>query len=447
MYKSDYKKQKEFENLIINGTRQEVLDYYNYNSYSVSVNKNKFQSLYNLARKGDVELFKELFTNRYGRSQRYNKLDVRLFAYLLIKNRNLDLLKEIILNLSDINFKFYMYLNYEKSDEFRSTLYSESLKKDCPFEIFEFILQNVSLPYKTNIYITTSRYEWRVIEKLIENSRMDIFEEKIIKLLEFRSDVIDKFIEYCVNKNRKNYIMKYLYLLDNETEVISLLTKLHKNTDFNLLKRFKNINGISIDKAQWLDIVIHTKNKALLKEAITNASKKYRLEVLFDKIAVISKENFNCFLELNKKEIDDFINENTNNILYKSLMSENLFMIRYILKISKLENFDSKLFYNCTYLRSEIFFEVMKDKRFHKDTEDFKGLNILIKYNKIEKLDFVLKIPEIRKGISDYILRKLFNDKEITTLKIIINNIKKEELENYELLPEGIKSFFKIKSF
>ncbi len=56
MYKSDYKKQKEFEALILNGKEQEVIDYYNQNYYSVNIKKNKFNGVYNLAIWGNVKL-------------------------------------------------------------------------------------------------------------------------------------------------------------------------------------------------------------------------------------------------------------------------------------------------------------------------------------------------------------------------------------------------------
>lgn len=445
MYKSDYKKQKEFEALILNGKEQEVIDYYNQNYYSVNIKKNKFNGVYNLAIRGSVKLFKLFMEEkRYGRIN-YNNLDVKKFAYLIIKHKNIDLLKEIVSNIADINFYFYMHINYDKKEQFNRKLYEESLKKDCPFELFELILNNITIP-TSSFVLTDESYEFKIIQKIIKNSRIDLFEKKILEIFKYRSFVEDYFINFCLEKNKKNYIMKYLEILDDKQKIIRLLSKLHNNTDFNLLKRFKNIHGIKLNKSEKLEIVIYTKNTKLLKEVIAN-TKEEKYNILLDKTGTISEENFNCFLEDNKEKVNEFVNENTNDILNKSFMLSNMPIIRYVLKVTSLTKFDENLFYSCTFKSDEFFLEIMKDERLHYDTEDFKGLEVLIKNNYLKKLDIALKIPRIRKGIKTKTLLKLLEEGRINTLKVIVNNIKEEELENYENLPEAIKYQFKVKNF
>ena len=443
MYKSDYKKQKEFEYLILNGKKQEVIDYYNNNYYSVNIKKNKFNALYNLAIRGDVDLFKTFMSDKY-KKQNYKNINIRKFTSLIIKNKKINLLKEIINNMSDINFYFYLYITYDNREQFNRALYEESLKKECPFEIFEFILINISTP-SNYYYITEESYEVKIIKKIIKNSRMALFEKKIIELLKYKSLIEDYFIKFCLDKNKKNYIMKYLEILEDKERIKSLLSKLHTNTELRLIKRFKNIHGIKLNQSEKLEIVFHTKNKNLLKEIIKNNKEKYN--VLLNKIGTISEENFNCFLEQDKEEVNEFINNNTNDILNKCFMLSNMPVIRYVLKVTNLKKFDNNLFYSCAFKTEEDFLEVMKDERLHYDTEDFKGLEILIKYDYLKKLDIALKIPRIRKGIKTNILLKLINEKRINTLKVIVNNIKEEELENYENLPEEIKYQFKVKNF
>ena len=274
---------------------------------------------------------------------------------------------------------------------------------------------------------------------------MALFEKKIIELLKYKSLIEDYFIKFCLDKNKKNYIMKYLEILEDKERIKSLLSKLHTNTELRLIKRFKNIHGIKLNQSEKLEIVFHTKNKNLLKEIIKNNKEKYN--VLLNKIGTISEENFNCFLEQDKEEVNEFINNNTNDILNKCFMLSNMPVIRYVLKVTNLKKFDNNLFYSCAFKTEEDFLEVMKDERLHYDTEDFKGLEILIKYDYLKKLDIALKIPRIRKGIKTNILLKLINEKRINTLKVIVNNIKEEELENYENLPEEIKYQFKVKNF
>ena len=445
MYKSDYKKQKEFEALILNGKEQEVIDYYNQNYYSVNIKKNKFNGVYNLAIRGNVKLFKLFMEEkRYGKIN-YNNLDVKKFAYLIIKHKNINLLKEIVSNIADINFYFYMHITYDKREQFNRKLYEESLKKDCPFEIFELILNNITIP-TSSFVLADESCEFKIIQKIIKNSRMDLFEKKILEILKYRSFVEDYFMSFCLEKNKKNYIMKYLELLDDKQKIIRLLSKLHTNTDFNLLKRFKNIHGIKFNQSEKLEIVIYTKNTKLLKEVISN-TKEEEYNVLLDKIGTISEEIFNCFLEEDKEKVNKFINNNTNDILNKLFMLPNMPIIKYVLKVTSLKKFDENLFYICSFKKDEDFLEIMKDERFHYDTEDFKGLEILINYSYLKKLDIALKIPRIRKGIKTKTLLKLLKERKLNTLKVIVNNLKEEELENHEDLPEEIKYQFKVKNF
>ena len=68
-------------------------------------------------------------------------------------------------------------------------------------------------------------------------------------------------------------------------------------------------------------------------------------------------------------------------------MLSNMPVIRYVLKVTNLKKFDNNLFYSCAFKTEEDFLEVMKDERLHYDTEDFKGLEILIKYDFIDEED------------------------------------------------------------
>lgn len=446
MYKSDYKKQKEFEELILTGKIEDVIEYNIYNN-SVNLRKNGFNGLYNLAIRGNVELFKELMSLIKYRIKKYDKFDIKKFIKLIFKHKNFDLLKEVINNDSNINFYFYAYIKFDKREELSRVLYSESIKKDCPFEIFEFILNNVKIYYNYNCYDTKNTIEFKIIEKIIKNSKMEIFEKKILEIISHKYFIEDYFIEYCLTKNKKNYVVKYLELLNNKKKIINLLSKIHNNSKTNLLKRFKNIHGIKLNKKEELEIIFYTKNKNVLKELIMKSSKEDKKSVLLDRISFISEENFNCFLENDKEVINELIDKDFNKLINDSIVYFNTHVIKYILKTTNLKKFDNNLFYNFSLIKDSFFFELMKDERFHYDNEFFGGLNLLIKCNHLKKLDYVLKIDRIRKGINTKIIKKLFKEKRIDTLKVVINNIKKEELENYESLHEEIRCFFKVKDF
>ena len=444
MYKSEYKMQKEFEKMILTASYEEIAEKF---SYSISPYKNKCQCIYNAAERGDEKIFK-LLLNNY-KQFRSNSFDVYKFSKILFSNESLEIIKSILEDSRELDFKFSFNIRYNKFNSFVDGFFSYISKENINIEIFEYIINNVNFPYGVGIDRLEKRE--RILKIIVDNNMLHLINEKFVKMMDYESSLVSYFFKYAKNKNNFKIIEIYLNKIKEAYILKTNLIKAQNECKHDFITNLKNEFitekdlGISL-----LEIAILGNNYQLIKKTFKNSSKKVKLEALksmaYAKNKRKMRDTYNLYLKNNYKEIEENINE----ILKSALLVSNEYFIDLILENTKKEEFAPEMLSYAVYANG-MFEKFINDGRFNKDTEDLQALKKTFLFDDVKRATIISKFEDVKENITAELISELYEDKKLEILKVLLNVINAKELSGYEYFCKDLKDkidvFDRLKGF
>jgi len=437
--------QKKLNNAILEGTDNDVSCCLNFTK--ATVKKNKYESLYLAAERGDVDIFKMLMHYRRGVIKNF---DIDKFVAIICENNNADFLK-YILKSPLISLDIW----YGREVSLCKVILKNKDNPNFSNDIFNIMFDEMDLKY----FSLREEVVCVIIDKLVKS--------KDIECLQKASFVFGKndwfsaaVFSSCIRLRKKDLLLNIINEAKSSVFYIELVRLAVKEKEFNLVLKSKNKEqNILLKDPQTFTLAANAGSKELLRKICKIISRDAKaMEVIIEKLVELKDNDLLDFIwnEFNfeNKFFSKHVLNNRKFIMEEAIRKDNYNLFKKIINncVCGDNKVNAKIIHSIVREMIDVecsnkyFDEMIKCNALKFDRSDVDLLITCVVKEEDYKVNKLIENGSLVKHIKAEELNKLVELKGSSCLMKILNKLKFSDFK-FDYLSPKLLSFWKINKF